>query len=555
MKKIFKIACLPIIIPLIASNTTAQNSIITSEEIKNFDQNSIIKNSKMIGGDFNNYLDSSIFPSGGNKYSGYYRGITSVNNGESDFYGFYDPLEDNTFIRMANFNGEDTSISTRGSFYYYNNEKDEPENIGSVSQINIKFNYRFVCDDNYIDDNKLILRFQSRGSAESKSGDIFARDLVINSIDDKYWQYYELTITCSESMTTEYLWLFFFYEGISKNMSPSYHMDIDNLFISINEKNMVYKNGEFEELKPQTIGLPTSPKLNSLYPTLFYNPDNGIYPTIGHSNNKNYLNLSSYKGKTTFSVYINEEILTKYLRISFDYIELSYYEKSNLVINLNGNIKHKLTTEDILTNEPYKSSICSSYSSLLENDWHRLILYIDLTDFIDLNNIEFILPTDSNLGIDNLSVDLLDSINLVSGNYQEFCNSRDIILDSLGDYKNKYTKEAINEIENSIDMINKINQYSSQELMNQAIDSLTNSFNEAKEIGDHEKLKNLMEEVIDTLVALDTQSINKYEYLKLIDALNNAYLLDENSSKEEIDKAYNDLLSAFKEINKIEVEL
>lgn len=196
-KKVIMISFLPLL-----SVYSSASLILSNDEIPLYDNNSSLGEELFPGGSFINSISNSLFARSGNSYSGYYRGITSLADGESDFYSFYDEEENNTFIRMANFNGEDDSYRTRSSFYFFDNEINEPKNLLSTSYMNVSFDYRLCIDDLTklsLDENSLILRYQSRGSANGKSGDVYLRDLKISEIDDSTWNHY---VNISANLTT-----------------------------------------------------------------------------------------------------------------------------------------------------------------------------------------------------------------------------------------------------------------------------------------------------------------------------------------------------------------
>ena len=144
-KKLIMISFLPFV-----STYTVANFFLTNEEIPKYDINSTLGEELFSGGSFINGISNSLFADSGNSYSGYYRGITSLAEGESDFYSFYDESEDNTFLRLANYNGEEDSYRTRSSFYFFDNEKNVPENLPSTSYMNVAFDYRFFVGRNFI---------------------------------------------------------------------------------------------------------------------------------------------------------------------------------------------------------------------------------------------------------------------------------------------------------------------------------------------------------------------------------------------------------------------
>ena len=95
-KKVIMISFLPLL-----SVYSSASLILSNDEIPLYDNNSSLGEELFPGGSFINSISNSLFARSGNSYSGYYRGITSLADGESDFYSFYDEEENNTFMNIS----------------------------------------------------------------------------------------------------------------------------------------------------------------------------------------------------------------------------------------------------------------------------------------------------------------------------------------------------------------------------------------------------------------------------------------------------------------------
>ena len=542
-KKLIMISFLPFV-----STYTVANFFLTNEEIPKYDINSTLGEELFSGGSFINGISNSLFADSGNSYSGYYRGITSLAEGESDFYSFYDESEDNTFLRLANYNGEEDSYRTRSSFYFFDNEKNVPENLPSTSYMNVAFDYRFFVSDFEklsLNENSLILRYQSRGSANGKSGDVYLRDLKINEIDDETWHHYEFTISCDSSMSTSYGWFFFYYSNIKSSQNPTYFIDIDNFFVSLDETNTTYKNGDFENLKTYS-RLLESPNENNLYANLYYKKSLGEAATQQKKFNESYLRMNSDKNRSTFSVDLNN-LTSDYLRISFDYKNLSYYKEPNLTIKFNGS-ETSLQTQGILNNnEPFKDEFINSFTNYDKNNvWNNLVTYIDVSSLENIDSIDFVLDSDNDLAIDNLSIKEVLNIDKVSGDYEKFMQDVEALLDSYPNYKTEFYEEDVYLIDQKIDYINtKLSETSSETVLNANYEELEELFKNARIKGDYSSLSSYIDKIFQEMIGLTEVDFEKVSYLKFRNALNKAYMLDESSTKEEIDEAYQELKSAY----------
>lgn len=542
-KKLIMISFLPFV-----STYTVANFFLTNEEIPKYDINSTLGEELFSGGSFINGISNSLFADSGNSYSGYYRGITSLAEGESDFYSFYDESEDNTFLRLANYNGEEDSYRTRSSFYFFDNEKNVPENLPSTSYMNVAFDYRFFVSDFEklsLNENSLILRYQSRGSANGKSGDVYLRDLKINEIDDETWHHYEFTISCDSSMSTSYGWFFFYYNNIKSSQNPTYFIDIDNFFVSLDETNTTYKNGDFENLKTYS-RLLESPNENNLYANLYYKKSLGEAATQQKKFNESYLRMNSDKNRSTFSVDLNN-LTSDYLRISFDYKNLSYYKEPNLTIKFNGS-ETSLQTQGLLNNnEPFKDEFINSFTNYDRNNVrNNLVTYIDVSSLENIDSIDFVLDSDNDLAIDNLSIKEVLNIDKVSGDYEKFMQDVEALLDSYPNYKTEFYEEDVYLIDQKIDYINtKLSETSSEAVLNANYEELEELFKNARIKGDYSSLSSYIDKIFQEMIGLTEDDFEKVSYLKFRNALDKAYMLDESSTKEEIDEAYQELKSAY----------
>ena len=119
MNKALKLIPFSSLFLIVPSTTALHNSIFKSGNIEKYDQNTITNSNEIGGGDFTCPINSTFFPRNGNSSTGMYRGITSINNGESDVFVITE--NDNAFVRMGNFNGSKTSKETRLSLYFYDN--------------------------------------------------------------------------------------------------------------------------------------------------------------------------------------------------------------------------------------------------------------------------------------------------------------------------------------------------------------------------------------------------------------------------------------------------
>lgn len=524
-----------------------------SNDIRLFDQNTHLNNELFPGGEFNEAFNGRLFPQSGNSRTGYYRGITSLAQGESDIYSFYDAEYDNTYVRMANFNGEENSDKTRISFYYFDPITDTPRNFPSTDYIHVAFSYRLYAndlDELNLNDDSVILRFQSRGSAGGKSGDVFLRDLVINAEGDKTWHRHSFTIKCASNMSTEYGWFYFFYNDTPSSMNPKYYIDIDNMFASLGEENNLCGQGTFDRLTTKNDKLGDSPFKNDIYPELFYKKSFGVSAVQDGVYNHFALRMKSKENKSTFSMRFNDLAGNDYFRFSFIYRNLSYYNNPNLLIKINGQ-ELKVFNVDFDSDSPLTDNNTYSYSFLKENGWKEVVAYMNIP-VIDSLEIDFILDADCDLAIDNLHFASVVNTNRDKGDYSKFISNLEQLMAKLNGYEEKYVSSSVKAIRKALKGRDSINEYTSQDKMDQFIEKLTNAFETAIEKGDYDKLKSLIDEIFDKIAGTNLNDYTTVSYLRFRNALEFAYSLNEDSSKEDIDKAISQLQQAYEQLQRRE---
>ena len=199
---------------IVKENYSVANAVDTTiEDMKKYDENIELGTPYFENGNFTHGFNAAVLPQIGDNTLGLYRGVTSTNEKESDIYALYDQRENNTFVRMANFNGP-KAIRTRMSSYYYDATGTTPLNCKKTDFFDVSFSYRLFAsevDKLSLSPSDTVFRWQSRGSANNNSCDVRLRDLVINEVGDMTWHTYSYRVNCTYSMTTDYGWFFFYY--------------------------------------------------------------------------------------------------------------------------------------------------------------------------------------------------------------------------------------------------------------------------------------------------------------------------------------------------------
>lgn len=542
-----KILAAAFILSMITLHNSTVTSIIAEEdpfiEYRKYDENIVVNQELFSKNSFSQPLNGNILARTGNKYTGIYRGITSVNAGESDFYAFYDERHNNKFIRMANYNGTG-ALNTRLSVFYYDVENDTPVNMINTDHMNVSFSYRFYASDLdrlTLDDDTLILRYQSRGSANGRSGDVFAKNLIINEPGDDTWHTYSFKLSTTYSMTTEYGWFYFYYNNIAPSYDPTFYIDIDNLSVSLDDGiNQVRGNGTFDLLVDDE-KLNDSTKNSFIYPLMYYRKDYGLSAIQDSKDSQSYLRMNASGNKSTFSIEVNKQLIDEKLYIDFDYKDLSYYNKANLSLMING--KQGTVFEDIIGKEFIKdenSMKAITYEEAKQNGWiNKKIIINGIKEKIE--TIDFVLECDCDLGIDNLYIADLNHLDSEIGNYQTFKKATDEVIEKLGDYKNKYTTNTLISLQKAINNVNIMNENSSNKRLDEALNQLNSAIDGLVEKGDIQLIKEYIDQIFDEMAGLNKNDFELKSYLRFKDALEKSLALSKNSTKSEVDLALAEL--------------
>ena len=120
------------------------------------------------------------------------------------------------------------------------------------------------------------------------------------------------------------------------------------------------------------------------------------------------------------------------------------------------------------------------------------------------------------------------------------------LLDSYPNYKTEFYEEDVYLIDQKIDYINtKLSETSSEAVLNANYEELEELFKNARIKGDYSSLSSYIDKIFQEMIGLTEDDFEKVSYLKFRNALDKAYMLDESSTKEEIDEAYQELKSAY----------
>lgn len=521
----------------------------TIEEMKKFDENIELGTPYFENGDFNSPFNSHLMYRSGDKYNALYRGVTSVNEKESDIYAFYDKREENTFVRFANYNGTGAD-RTRMSCYYYNTATDQPSNLRKTSYFNVSFSYRLYASEvdlRNLSSKDVVFMWQSRGSANNKSSNVLLKDLEINEPGDMTWHTYTYRVSCQEDMTTEFGWFFFYYHDFKPSQSPTYYADLDNFSVSLDDGiNTVKQNGTFEFLNNGGCYLKGSQQLpDEIYHDFYYREDYGSSIYQDNYEGRTFLRMDASKSKSTFSYEADRNLRKETtIYINFDFKDYSYYKKPDLDIMING--KTGTIFEDIIGKEKIEDNLIS-YVKEKEDGWKNQSLYITLPAGY-LETIDFLLEVECNIGIDNLLMADFISINYSSGDYKSFMEIKNSFVDTIGDYEDKYIGSSVTLISDALKAADKITESSSQSRMDEAIELINKALANLQEKGDIDKVFSYIDQIFDEMAGTNKNNYDLRTYILFKYAIEEAIYLSENDSKEKVDEIYANLVEAYENL-------
>lgn len=526
----------------------------TIEDMKKYDENIELGTPYFENGDFNSPFNSHLMLRSGSNFDGLYRGVTSCNEKESDIYALYDRRADNTFVRMGNFNGGG-AIRTRMSSYYYDNKINSPSNLKRTDYFNVSFSYRLYASEvekMSLTGKDIIFRWQSRGSANTKSCDVLYKDLIVNEPGDLTWHTHTYRVNCTYDMTTDYGWFFFYYHDFAPKQSPTFYADIDNFSVYLDDGiNLVKQNGDFEFLNTGGSYLKSSTEYaDELYPDFYYRADYGdsIYQDI--VNGEAYLRMNANSNKSTFTYEMDRNLRNdQVVYINFDYKNLSYYEEPNLSLMVDG--KNGTVYEDIIGKE-VASDKYISYVKEKDDKWKNQSIYLTLPAG-HVDTLDFLLEYGCDLAIDNLVIADFVSIDYTAGNYTEFKAIYDSFIETVSDLS-KFTPASLNSIYKTMEAGESITEYSSQARMNKVIELINFTLDNLEEKGDLNKIYDYIDQIFDEMAGTNKNDYDLRLYIKFKYALEIAVSLDENSTKEEVDKAYDELKEAYENMTRKESE-
>ena len=495
----------------LSSNLDEQRLAMLNKNQIIYEDNTIYSNK--VSYDFDaNYLTQILARSGS---SGTYRGVTSVNAKESDGYVLYDLSNENTYLKLGNFNGKDGVTSTRVVNYLYDNNTNETTTINKINRIYYSFKYRLYMDDLVLSDlnkEEWAIKISGGSSDSAKSGWISFDELIINNENDDTWHEYHGWINVQVYSKITYLVMYVDLKTPAGIDTKSY-VDIDDFVITTPKgDNVSHLGGSFEGL-------------------LDYNSvkDNYIedYQTNAKKvvlSNDNYclaLDKDEY-----LTIDLNWQNKLNVYHISFDYHNLDGQLKF-FVGGKNGDevvvdIGKDYISEDGLLIVYFENNICNIYLA-------RQAKY-PLTKVI-LTNVG-----DNELKIDNLFIGQIESVSF-AGDYNLYLMELESIKSNINQNIYKYNEVVNLRLAKADYLATKVDVNASQVRLNQVLDAYRNVLSDELLKSDLSRLNATINRAKSVMSERDESEYERASWLLFFDTYKKALLIDETNTQEEVDLA------------------
>lgn len=376
--------------------------LLNEEEINNFDQNSSYENKVDKGLTYTPYYQQ--LPRGSSTTSPLGLSATA---GYTNVYQIYSPEEDNSFVRIKNFDGSNVNQTTIYN-YYYDNENETAKNMPSTCFIYFSFSYRLFMSEEqqqkYVGSSAPVMFLSSRNASSNYSGYLNLDNFIINETGDDTWRHLEGIVDVRSTTSTNNIAIIIYHR--SEMGSDEFCLDIDKFTLS-NEyqgPNYFYGDGEFD-FDHEANYHPLGENNNVLFKNVDHNTSKGSLPTA-HD-----FGMSLSTGST------------------FSYLLDSYLPQGMYRIELTGtgDLENMEIAFDGSGGDRYDLSIKDGYSAYYKTD-NSIIIYASSS--YDFTYIQFIFKGLEAL-IYNLKIDLVSAVNVVGGDYSTFVEAAEALFDSI----------------------------------------------------------------------------------------------------------------------------
>lgn len=497
-----------------------ENLLLNEEEIDKFNQNSIFTNTTKHK--FEYYDTYYKLPRGASSSDPF--GVSSTAS-NSNLYLLHSYKENNSFMRLRNYDGTNLE-STAFSNYFYDNENEVALNLPSTSYLYYSFKYRLYMNEEqqekYYAKKSPLMFFSTRHASANHSGYLYLDNLIINELGDDTWRTYEGLVDIRATTTTSYITITYYH--LMSALDTSSYFDIDDLTLSnqYKGKNYVYGNGEFNfdlENNKHILSIETGSN------DLEYNVVNK--PSLGSIPSSNDDKLIFKTGNSISYIFDDVKESGVYQLI------LTGKKLDNLKIYLDG-----------LSGDSYNLKNKNQFIDYKVYD-DKVIIYLAAS--FDFNSLDFANNELDDVVLTGFELSKVDSVNVISGNYSSFMTEYNAILNEIN--INNLTISKKHQLEIMQKRFALLNEYSSQNLLDSAINELR-TFMLSSDIykADLTNLNKAIDDALYVLSIIDTLNYKQHDYIIFDDLLRTALAVTENDSQTYVDEITASLIEATKKV-------
>ncbi len=408
-----------------------------------------------------------------------YRGAASVKANESDLYLIYDALDENSYLRLGNYNGLASASGSRFTTSFYDNDGKQISNMPITNRIHFSFDYRLYMSEevrNSLDFSKNVLQFSTRSSSSNNSGNISFDELVINEAGDGTWHTFNGVLDVYTTTTATISVFYFSHQEAS--FTPEVYVDMDNLSFKAEGSNVnyAYLNGTFEGAVP-IVSDGSDPLNGKIY----------CNPLLGGKSEKVRVSSVDYAMQLdngeSLSLDLGWKPTTNVYNVAFDVEER--VGSFDLLISGRSGDRLQLTVGQ---NEVAEDGSYEIHWEQLATGYRCHIFFIR-TAVSTLYSIDFVNSGTSAITINNLFVGEVASVCNVAGDFSAFTTRYNDLVSSYEANMATYTLNAKLQIKKAIYNASLINAFSSQANMDLAVANLTTAINGGARLADLTSLK------------------------------------------------------------------
>lgn len=467
--------------------------------------------------DFDTFAAAKTLPAG--KSDGLYTDAASGSQ-----FLVYDGVNDNTFLRIGNFNSTKSNPLVRMPFT--DNDTGTAGNIPKATRIYVNFDYRLYIDEDVLcemNDSDTVLELSTRRSTLNNSGKFTLDNLTLNAPDDGSW--HSMSCVLQTNLGSTAFMEIIFYSPSSADFFAETYIDIDNLYVSDQPsgKNYACDNGTWEgTVQPSASG--TTP----LNPSLVFNENYGTAAAVSSVTDTDY-DMTLPSGGT-FGVLYGKPSVSGVYDLSF-VLKASQGDALDVMFDGRGGFRTELVAGQNLQSD----DVAVTWKNTA--DGYECVMSYAKYDGQPLGRIDFVNRSSQAVRIDDLFVGQVKEVCAEAGNYSSFSTE-------VARLKAVAAARGLNDIsqkavDNAVGRANKLNEFASQARMSAAIEAINQALNGATSKAD-------LSALAVTLAKAEAVFVDGKNYTKASRALfESSYFVAKNmteqNSQSEVDRANADL--------------